>query len=325
MDARAEMAAYIADRPHLKSRTLAAEIVEQFPALMLTLEQARDRVRYYRGEHGEDGRRKRQNAGGIIPTTKYSAPEAAAPDFKPYDLPAVGKGLIIADLHMPYHDKAAVDTAINHAIKTGHTEHLIILGDLPDFYQLSFFNRNPKRFSLEMETEAVTNFLADMTKIFGCVIYKAGNHEQRLQSYIFRKAPELAGVKSLELSRLLNLHELGVTFVNWCDPIYAGDNLTLVHGHEYGRSMFSPVNAARGLFLRALACSVTAHYHRTSHHDEPDIRGTDISTWSIGCLCNLHPEYARLNKWNHGFMLMNFNGGDDWDVSNHRIVNGHVR
>ena len=85
------------------------------------------------------------------------------------------------------------------------------------------------------------------------------------------------------------------------------------------------MNAARGLFLRAKACAIGAHSHSTSQHDEPNVRGESLAAWSVGCLCDLHPEYAPLNKWNHGFALLEYRGGDDWEVENKRIVNGRVR
>ena len=316
---------FIGQYPNMASRTLARKMSEELPELGITLEQARNSVRYYRGESGDTRKQMVMGSGNQIPVTKYESAQAAKSEFKPYILPAVGNGLLIGDIHFPYHDKPALDTAINYAIQHNATEHIIILGDLLDFYQCSRFTRDPRKFSIETELAMARKFLHDMAGIFSKVIFKAGNHEKRFQDYVFNNAPALVGLDGLDLIKMLDLESYGIDYVSWNNPIYAGDHLTLIHGHEYGTRMFSPVNAARGLFMRALSCSVTAHGHRTSQHSEPNIRGTDLSTWSIGCLCDLHPEYAHLNKWNHGFAMLEFNGGDNWNISNHRIIKGHVR
>lgn len=315
---------FVASYPFMSTRALARKMAGELPNLFDSIEKARNSIRYYRKEKGIESASQLKKS-SQAPCYKYRSPASAESEYAPFILPPVGNGLVIGDVHLPYHDQRSLDTAIDHAQKIGATEHLLILGDLMDFYQLSQFSKDPRKFCVESEIEMATKFLGEMTKIFAAVYYKAGNHEQRLQTFIYRNAPALAGLPGLDMIEMLKMSEMGVRYVPSDVPIYAGDNLTLIHGHEYGQRMYSPVNAARGLFIKALACSIAAHGHRTSHHDEPDIRGRDISTWSIGCLCDLHPEYARLNKWNHGFGLLDFEGGDEWDFINCRIVNGRVR
>jgi len=36
-------------------------------------------------------------------------------------------------------------------------------------------------------------------------------------------------------------------------------------------------------------------------HTEMTIERKQISSWSIGCLCGLAPQFMPVNKWNHGF------------------------
>jgi hypothetical protein len=36
-------------------------------------------------------------------------------------------------------------------------------------------------------------------------------------------------------------------------------------------------------------------------------------------LCDLNPEYARVNKWNHGFALVEVAKNKDFEVTNYRI------
>jgi hypothetical protein len=62
------------------------------------------------------------------------------------------------------------------------------------------------------------------------------------------------------------------------------------------------------------------HFHQTSEHTEPTISGEIITCWSVGCLCNLHPEYMPLNKWNHGFAEI-YNEDGFFNVKNRKIIN----
>jgi hypothetical protein len=98
------------------------------------------------------------------------------------------------------------------------------------------------------------------------------------------------------------------------------------NGHEAldAWALEASVNPARSIFLKAQDCCMVAHNHQTSEHTAPTIRGVTITGWSLGCLCDLHPKYARFNKWNHGFAIVE-NGPTGWTVFNKRIVDGQVR
>jgi hypothetical protein len=47
--------------------------------------------------------------------------------------------------------------------------------------------------------------------------------------------------------------------------------LPVLHGHEKGKGISSPVNQARGAFLRLLHTVLEGHGHRTSGHAESDM------------------------------------------------------
>lgn len=308
--------------PGVASKTIAERLAKAHPLLYRSVEHARQLVRWHRGERGKQCRKKVDK---IIPTTKFQSPPTDAKPIAPYEFTTQGAGLLVADLHLPYHDPGALDIAINYAISHKTTDFLILLGDTMDAYQLSRFNKDPQARSWPEEIAMTKALLAQLAGIFGVVVFKAGNHEVRYDDYMRMKAPALIGVPNFEYATVMGFEEIGAQYVNWNQVVHVGEHLTLLHGHEYGRSFFNPVNAARGLFLRAKSCAVCAHQHSTSHHDEPNIRDVMLATWSIGCLCDLHPEYAPLNKWNHGFGTLHYNGGNDWDIANYRIIDGKVR
>ena len=70
--------------------------------------------------------------------------------------------------------------------------------------------------------------------------------------------------------------------------------------------------------------ALCGHYHQSSDHTETRIDGDTITTWSTGCLCNLHPKYMPLNKWNLGFALYNQVDKDFWHLQNKRIIQNQV-
>jgi hypothetical protein len=100
--------------------------------------------------------------------------------------------------------------------------------------------------------------------------------------------------------------------------------LYIVHGHEFGRSISSPVNAARGLWLRAKYHCVTGHFHQTAEHTEPIIDGSVLGCWAVGCLCDLHPDWLPINRWNHGTAILYRTGTKTFRVDNRRIIDGEL-
>ena len=103
------------------------------------------------------------------------------------------------------------------------------------------------------------------------------------------------------------------------------NKLPFVHGHEFGRQMFSPVNAARGLFLQAKHSCVKGDCHNTSQHPEPNLFGEITMTWSVGCLCGLNPRWLPINKWNHGFAINDLDeNGVEYRFRNYNVYKGKV-
>ena len=49
-----------------------------------------------------------------------------------------------------------------------------------------------------------------------------------------------------------------------------------------------------------------------------------MACWSTGCLCDLHPRYMPLNKWNHGFAIVDLDTAGGFSVRNFRIIDGKV-
>ena len=158
------------------------------------------------------------------------------------------------------------------------------------------------------------------------IIAKLGNHEERWEHWLWDHAPEISSETEMGLEAWLHLTQHGVELVKDQRIILAGE-LPIAHGHELPKGMASPVNAARGAFMRTMSTILIGHGHRTSGHCEQDMWQSETFCWSTGCLCDLAPEYARINKWNWGFASVEIaKTGGGFDVQNYRITgDGKVR
>jgi len=321
----------IAEFPDASTHTLAAMAVDRSNGAYTSFESARSSVRYYRGSNGNLNRSE-------IDKSKLSAPSQFSQERnyreiipRPIDpedtspvCPAFTKALVMCDVHVPYHDMDAVTAAIDFGIDEG-CDLVVLNGDIMDFYALSSFSKDPRERSFPDEIDQGREFLSAVRCAFpdAKIIYKLGNHEERWQHYLSNKAPDLVGVDVFEISAVLGCGELDIDVLDKMRHVRLG-NVNVLHGHEFGRSFFSPVNPARGLYLRARDTSIVGHYHQISMHSEANMSGKVTSCWSVGCLCGLRPRFMPYNKWAHGFAIVSRGDGPFGEVKNMRITDGRV-
>jgi len=258
------------------------------------------------------------------PKNPYNLPESDETIYEPYII----KGERIAglfDIHCPYHSIPALTGAIGW-LKPQEPDTLFIGGDGIDCHQLSRFVRDPKKRAFAAELDSLGNLIYALREEFpkANVVYKTGNHEDRYDQFLYQKAGELHGVPEFSLEALIR-KRCGddISFVHNKRIAKAGD-LNIIHGHEFPGGTFSPVNIARGLFLKAKVSAMQGHNHQTSEHTETDMNGRITTTWSVGCLSELHPDYMPLNKWNHGFAFIEVEADGNFNVQNKRIHKGEV-
>jgi predicted phosphodiesterase len=255
------------------------------------------------------------------PKNPYNLPESDAETFEPFVMPYYERIGILNDIHLPYHDLDALSAAIGW-LQSQNPNAIFLNGDILDFHQLSYFEKDPKKKNFGLELDIFADFMDKLTKIFNVpVYYKFGNHEERYDKFLKQKAKELVGVKEFDLENIIKARANCTVIRD--KRIVVINGLPYVHGHEFGRAVFSPVNAARGLFMQAKHSCVKGDCHTTSEHTEPDIFGKIMTTYSVGALCGLHPDWLPINKWNHGCALQ-INNGDKYLLVNKRIYKGEV-
>lgn len=292
------------------------------------VEQARFTLRQIEGKTGTSRKIKGELGKYIIDEARaynpYNLPESDEESYEPYIITGHKRVGIINDIHLPYHNLEAL-TACFDFLKKEEPDAIFINGDVLDIHQLSYFEKDPEKKHFFQELEIFKQFFDVLKKTFDVKIYfKFGNHEERYQRFLFQKAKELVGVKEFELENIIKARAEGIEIIK-DKRIVIINGLPFVHGHEFGRGFFSPVNAARGLFLRAKHTAVQGDCHSTSEHVEKDLLGKMMTTWSVGCLCGLTPQWLPINKWNAGFAKMDLDSnGIEYEFRNYRILNGKV-
>ena len=253
----------------------------------------------------------------------YGLPVSDETIWEPYILE--GKSIfMLSDVHVPYHNIPALTAAITWA-KKRNPDTILLNGDTIDFYMISRFSKDHRKRSFGGELQAFAELINALRSEFpkAKIVFKDGNHEERYNAFLYAKAGELIGVEEFSLENLLRKRAGDIEYITNKRIIKAGD-LNIIHGHEFSGGVFSPVNIARGLFLKAKVSAIQGHNHQTSEHTETDMNGRITTTWSVGCLSDLHPEYMPMNKWNHGFAFIEVEDNGDFQVHNKRIHKGEV-
>lgn len=303
---------------------------KRWPKLFPTVERARNSVRAIRGTRGrsavaKQNRRpaaKRQAGAGTYPPLPDARAEVKT--FEPLAVYGSGTVAILSDIHVPFHDRDALEIALA-AISLRKPDVILLNGDIVDFYEMSRFERDPELIDFPDTLAKSRQLFEHLRKRFpkARIIYKIGNHEERWKRWLRVEAPVVYGVEEFELPTLLRLHEHDIECVMDARRITLGA-LTVIHGHEYRFAISNPVNPARGLFLRGKINSLCGHFHQVSQHSEKTMAGKVISTFSTGCLCNLTPQFHPYNNWTHGYAIVTIDKTGAWHVENMRIVDGKV-
>ena len=100
--------------------------------------------------------------------------------------------LVVPDVHRPYHSKKAWATMLR-AAKRFCPNKIIVLGDFVDFYAVSDHDKDPARkYKLSDELKSGREGLEELEDLGAeQLFFDCGNHEDRLNRYLVRRAPEL--------------------------------------------------------------------------------------------------------------------------------------
>jgi len=317
---------YLEKFPNAPSRTLAKKIYNENSAFFTDAENVYFRVRYYRGQSGSTNRDKLKNTKFQkelkvkVMIQKLQLPESHTKVRNSFTFPTGCKKLgVFGDVHIPYHDNTALEVMFKK-FEEEKVDSIFINGDLLDFYQLSFHEKDPREVHFKGEIEAGKEFLAYIRSRFPDIpiYYITGNHENRFERYLRIKASELLDIDECRLDVILHVAEYKIEYLPFRSKVVFGD-YTIEHGDKIPGA--GGVVPARTLLMRLKSNSIVNHFHKSSESSQR-IYGvgepTNIRAYSLGCMCDLAPEYMEINEWNHGFCIMS-KIKDKVSVSNYKI------
>jgi predicted phosphodiesterase len=319
---------YCGKHKNMPTLTLAKLIYSEKPDYFKNVEHVRDHIRYVRGLSGDKKRSEVKNKELLKPKEYKYNPFEDFPDgdddlIEPIILPKVNnKILVLSDIHIPFHDTPAIKAAVKRGIDQ-KVNTVILNGDILDIFSLSTHEKRPNKALMQREIAEGKLFLEHLRKSFPTakIYYTLGNHEHRLQRWLFAKAPEWLGTEIFEIRTLLEFGKYKIQEVPNQGIIMAG-KLAIYHGdlHKGGGG----VQPARWVYLKARSSALIGHFHRTSNYIDKDLHGVVSGAWSAGCLCKLNPEYLRSNQWNHGAVIVSVENDGTFNVDNFIIDNGKV-
>ena len=318
---------YLKQYPDTRDYTISKKIYSENKHIFTSLEEVRSTVRYYRGHSGE-AKRKQVKSEFITPlnwNTKNNLTYVnRETKLKVFTLPKAHKEvLFLSDIHFPYQNEEALVTALRYGYEK-KVDAIWLNGDILDMYHASDHEKLPNESSIHEEFEQIINFFEYLRSVFPTakIYYKEGNHERRWMRFLMRKASELLGSPEFELPNILRLAEYGVTWIE-NETLVKFGKLNVIHGNEFKGG--GGVNPARALYMKAKANVIAGDKHKTGENTEGNLDGKIVTTWSVGCLCELNPKYLPFAhvSWNHGFAHISMSG-NDFHVQNFRIYNGKM-
>jgi len=319
---------YLKRFPKTPILTLAKKLYKENGKLFTGVEHARTILRNHAGLNGKKSRKEytdrplfREKTFNYNP---FKIPETHAVGSSTWRLPkGYSKTLVISDVHIPYHTPQAIKAAVDYGVKRG-CDSVFINGDLLDFYQLSFHEKDPRKTSIATELEMGRQFLDYLRDAFKGkpIYYIPANHEYRMERYLRVKAPELLDMQEFKIDVLLRCGEKGITYIDYGTKCYFG-KLLVEHGDKLRGS--GGVNPARTLALKFKRSTLCGHFHRTTTNNLSVYDDDGFMCWSTGCLCELEPNYMPVNEHNHGAAIIETNHADNtFRVENFMIIKGKV-
>jgi predicted phosphodiesterase len=241
------------------------------------------------------------------------------------------KYMVLGDIHGDYRDEKALDIAFKY-MKEYQPSEIILNGDIVDFYSISQFDKNPDRkYDIQDEVNFTKQLFRDIRKYTRKgtkITYIKGNHEDRMQKYLWRN-PELIGLEVLDLEHLLGLKDFKVNYINATGDYWKNDtghykvgDLLIMHGDNRlngaSTSQYSGYSA-KNTMGKLQNSVLIGHNHRGAvvYHSTPygDLVGIEG-----GCLC----QKTGTANWQQGFVTFEKKGQKTINHQFHHIDDGKL-
>ena len=216
------------------------------------------------------------------------------------------------DTHVPFHDPQAVRTALKFT-KAMRPDRFVIIGDFMDCMSVSKFKNKhaPGEVPTLQEEIEESNYLLDTIQGIlprACKrYYIGGNHEKRVEHYLWSNAAEIYNLKKnkediLSIPYLLNLNKRGYDYIPYEQSLRL-DGVNIEHGDRVSQHS---AYTAKAMLDRRRIPTVIGHTHRAGTHY---FTGMDETMFSheIGCLIDRNSPAASYSKnpnWTQAIGIM---------------------
>lgn len=209
------------------------------------------------------------------------------------------------DQHVPFEDKRAIELAMK-IVEKFDPDEIIVGSDNLDFYAISKFDKNPERGDIAKLQNEINSW-QDNQKDWISAAPRArrrfllGNHEDRLQKYLWRH-PELADLEILKLSSLLGFDKAQILGEPEYEIVYH-NKLMVRHGSVIRKGSAYTAKAELEKIKYSIS-TASGHTHRGGTHYATTYAGVVVAQECF-CLCDTHPDYSRdLQDWQQGTVLI---------------------
>lgn len=212
--------------------------------------------------------------------------------------------VIINDTHIPYQDRVSVMLTMR-AIEDIQPAYIILNGDIIDFYSISRFSVDPKRWlSIQDDLDDTREFLRQLKELSDAkIIFCAGNHENRLKHYLWNKASELLMLRDLDIRQQLGLNIFDIDYADYDTIVRINNMFDVEHGDTVSKHSGW---TAKAMWEKRGGNGICGHSHRIGSYLKTFEKDT-YGWWENGCLCSLDVEYIKSPNWQQGFSVVTFN------------------
>jgi len=218
--------------------------------------------------------------------------------------------VLFYDSHNPFQDKVTISLVEQFLLDT-EFHYLIYGGDNNDFYQISKFDKNPSRLAnLQADIDDTKAMFSRHSKIFpeAKKVLLEGNHEARLQRFLWSSAMPLSSLACLTVPELFKLGDFGIDYIPYEQGLMVNNVFLALHGDI--ASIHSGYTAKR-MYEKHGGCGICGHCHRGGSFYKRDRFGI-WGWWEGFCLCHLNPDWIKNPNWVQGISLVHFRGKRFW-------------
>lgn len=225
--------------------------------------------------------------------------------------------VILPDIQYPYHDPKFTNALIRFVADFAPDE-LVQIGDLIDQPEPSRWNKGMAgeyAGTLQASLKGTTLMLTQFRDALGAgkpFRVKAGNHDERVDTYVRRYAPALDGIEALEMPALLGLAELGIEWEP--KPFVVAPGWVAAHGHEGSLNRVAG-STALGIARKLGMSVVCGHTHRIGLQHETTGFGRKlkiIAGFEVGHAMDMSKaQYlpTGVASWQQGFGILRVRNG----------------